>query len=63
VSVLNVLLAHQSADVVDGYVRYLHALAPDVRFAVAHGGSREDFAAVRHEEKVFVDDPTPSVTW
>ena len=55
---LNVVLMHQDADTVDAYVRYLQAVEPGARFAVAHGGRREDFDRVRHAAKVFIDDPS-----
>jgi hypothetical protein len=55
---LNVILTHQDSAAVDGYVRYLQAVAPAARFVVAHGGRREDFEQVEHPEKIFVDDPT-----
>jgi hypothetical protein len=57
-SQLNVLLAHQDGARVDANVAYLRAVAPTSRFVVAHGGRREDFEAVTHPEKVFVDDPS-----
>jgi hypothetical protein len=58
VTQLNVLLTHQDAVAVDANLGYLHAVAPQARFVVAHGGSRSDYDGVRHAEKVFLDDPT-----
>jgi hypothetical protein len=58
VSVLNVLLTHLAASAVGANVDYLGRVAPEARFAVAHGGRAADFEAVAHPEKVFVDDPT-----
>jgi hypothetical protein len=58
VSTLTVVLTHVDAEQVDDRMRLLRAVAPEARFVVCHAGARHDFAQVRWDEKVFVDDPT-----
>jgi hypothetical protein len=55
---LNVLLIHLAADEVDEHLRSLRAIAPDSRFVVCYGGSRDDFERIREPEKAFVADPS-----
>jgi len=55
---LTVVLSHLGAERVDDGMKLLRAVAPEARFVVCHAGARDDFARVRWEEKLFVDDPT-----
>ena len=60
---LNLLVTHLPAEQVDRNVAYLQAVAPGSRFAVCHGGRREDFDGVRHPEKLFIEDPSLRGPW
>ncbi len=56
-STLNAVITHlRPAEVVED-LELLHAVAPDARFVVCHGGSRRDFNALETEDKIFMDDP------
>ena len=55
---LSLLLTHLGGAAVDDQLRYLGELAPDARFVVCHGGSREDFERIEFRDKLFIEDPT-----
>jgi hypothetical protein len=59
---LNLLWTHLDGPAVDRQLAYLRALAPKSRFVVCHGGKRNDFDAVRHDEKLFIDDDSLRTT-
>ena len=53
--ILTLLVTHLDAG---GVAASLRQFPPDARVLVCHGGSREDFDAVAHPEKIFVEDPS-----
>jgi hypothetical protein len=55
---LSLLWTHLDGSAVNRQLAYLRAVAPQSRFVVCHGGRRDDFDAVHHEEKVFIEDPS-----
>ena len=55
-SVLNILLTHQPADAVMAMVEWWQKCVARDSILLACGGSREDFAALPHGARVFVDD-------
>ena len=56
-SVLNLILSHQSAAAVSRMVDYWTRSVSQETILIAHGGKKEDFNAIQHETKFFVDDP------
>ena len=52
---ITLLLTHLDAA---GVAASLRQFPPGARVAVCHGGRREDFEAVEHEPKLFVEDPS-----
>jgi hypothetical protein len=55
---LTVVLTHVDAATVDEQLGLLAQIAPGARFAVCHGGARDQFEAIAHPDTAFVDDPT-----
>jgi hypothetical protein len=58
VTFLTAILTHLKPELVEAELDYLHALAPDSRFAVCHGGRREDFDRLPTGSGVFIEDPS-----
>jgi hypothetical protein len=56
--VLTAVLTHLDAPLVERHLRYLRTLAPDERFAVCHGGTRDDYDRLDEPGALFVDDPS-----
>jgi hypothetical protein len=59
-STLNVLITHLAAEEVDEQVGLLRAIAPESRFAVAYGGSAEEFGRIEESFKTLLGDPSLS---
>lgn len=55
--VLNLILSHQPAASVAKMVDYWGDYAPQENILVAYGGSKNEFDAIPHQQKFFVDDP------
>ena len=55
--VLNVLLTHQKSNAVAAMVDWWAKSVPREDIVLAHGGSREDFDALKFHAKLFIDDP------
>jgi hypothetical protein len=55
--VLNVVLCHQDAQTVGALLRHWRQIADNTCILIAHGGKRDDFAALTHPNKIFLDDP------
>jgi hypothetical protein len=53
---LNLLCTHLNGPTVDRQLAYLRALAPEARFVVCHSGRHEEFEAIAHPDKLFIDD-------
>jgi hypothetical protein len=58
VAILTAIATHLGPQDVSRQLAYLRALSPGSRFAVLHGGRREDFDALEEPQAAFVDDPT-----
>jgi hypothetical protein len=56
-SVLNLVLSHQPAAAVGKMLAHWGRCVPTESVLLAYGGTRGEFDAVLHEQKVFVDDP------
>src|ERR1700686_1515697 len=56
-SVLNLILSHQPAAAVSKMVAYWSRCVPSEGILIAYGGTRNEFDAIRHQQKFFVDDP------
>jgi hypothetical protein len=61
--VLNALVTHLPAEQVQRQLEYLRAVSPASRFVVCHGGRREHFDRIDHDEKLFVEDPSLRGHW
>lgn len=59
---LNLLWTHLDGPAVDRQIEYLRVVAPQSRFVVCHGGRRQDFDAIRHPSKLFIDDESLRTT-
>lgn len=57
-STLTAVLAHLPAEEVDERLALLRAISPQARFVVCYGGPQPEFDRIRHEDRVFIDDPT-----
>jgi hypothetical protein len=57
-AMLTAILTHLDARLVEKQLSYLHALAPDARFVICHGGTRADFDALAEPGALFIDDPS-----
>ena len=55
---ITLLVTHLDPAGVRASLDHLRATAPQARVVVCHGGRREDFDALDHEERIFVDDPS-----
>lgn len=55
---ITLLLSHLDPAGVRASLDHLARTAPGARVVLAHGGRREDFARVEHDEKLFVEDPS-----
>jgi hypothetical protein len=58
VSLLTAIVTHLDAASVHRQLAYLESLAPQSRFVVCHGGSREDFERIDAPGALFIDDPS-----
>jgi hypothetical protein len=56
-SVLNLILTHQPADAVARMVEYWSRCVPRESILIAYGGEKFQFAEIRHDQRLFVDDP------
>ena len=56
-SVLNLILSHQPAAAVSKMVAYWSRCVPSEGILIAYGGTKNEFDAIRHQQKFFVDDP------
>jgi hypothetical protein len=54
--VLNLILSHQPARAVAKMITWWSKCVPIDSIVIAHGGARNDFEAIAHERKFFVDD-------
>jgi hypothetical protein len=55
--VLNLLLSHQPAAAVEKMLAYWSDCVPTESILLACGGPKEEFDAIRHKQKFYVDDP------
>jgi len=55
--VLNVILTHQPPAAVARMVAWWSRFVDPAQMLIAAGGSRADFAAIAHPQKVFIEDP------
>jgi len=56
-AVLNLILSHQPAVAVSNMLTHWNQCVPNESILIAHGGSKEEFHAISHEQKFFVEDP------
>lgn len=56
-SVLNLILTHQSNAAVLKMIEYWRDCVDPDSIAIAHGGTRPEFEALQHTQKIFIDDP------
>ncbi len=54
---LHAFISHLGGREVAQGVELVHAVAPDARVVVFHGGRREQFGQIALEDKVFLEDP------
>ena len=55
--VLNVILTHQPAEAVARMLEWWRGFADPAGVLIVAGGTRADFEAIAHPQKIFVDDP------
>ena len=55
-SVLNLILSHQPAAAVAKMITWWSQCVPPDSILIAHGGARNEFEAIEHQKKFFVDD-------
>jgi hypothetical protein len=55
-SVLNLILSHQPAAAVSKMLAHWNQCVPNESILIAYGGARNEFEAIEHQKKFFVDD-------
>src|SRR5207253_959107 len=58
VALLTAVLSHLDAVAVHTHLEYMRDLAPESRFVVCYGGSREEFDRLDSGDALFIDDPS-----
>jgi hypothetical protein len=58
VALITAVITHLDPRRVANLLDYLHALSPESRFVVCHGGSREDFEALPYDHALYIHDPS-----
>jgi hypothetical protein len=56
-SVLNLILSHQPAAAISRMLAHWNQCAPNDSILIAYGGAHDEFEAIAHKQKFFVDDP------
>jgi hypothetical protein len=56
-SVLNLILSHQPARAVDKMIAWWKNCVPKDTILIAYGGTKTEFEAISHRQKVLVEDP------
>jgi hypothetical protein len=54
--VLNLILSHQPARAVAKMIAWWSHCVPNESILIAHGGARNEFEAIEHEQKLFIGD-------
>jgi hypothetical protein len=57
-TLLTAIITHLPAERVEAQLEYLRGLDPQARFAICHGGKREEFDRLRHRPALFIEDPS-----
>jgi hypothetical protein len=57
-ALLSIAITHLAPDLVHRQVAHLERMTPAEDIVVCHGGRREDFDAIRHPRKLFIEDPS-----
>lgn len=56
-TLLTALVSHLGPAEVHSNIEHLRTVAPNSPVALCHGGSHEDFEAIEHEHKLFIEEP------